>query len=117
METNQLFIWIMIGGLLYVLLSYGTFKFKNNQKSLTTHYTSYIQDFISGAIVITLASFIMPSLFPHLSVPSYICTLSLPTMFMKGGNTQPLDIDEVQVKLPELTINSPTPPANSEYLL
>ena len=94
MEIIHLLIWVLIGGLLFVLLSYAFLKFKNKQ----TSYISFMQDFISGGIAVTLATVLIPSYFPQLPTVPLTGLISVPAIF---SNKNVID-DEIQVKIPEI---------------
>ena len=60
------FPWIFIGGIVFIVLSFIGAKYKDKE------YRSiqYLQDFISGSIVIAFAGVLVPDMFPVLSLPS-----------------------------------------------
>ena len=83
------FPWIFVGGIVFIVLSFVGAKYKDKE------YRSiqYLQDFISGAIVIAFAGVLMPDMFPTLSLP-----VGLP---MLGGGSGMDDVD-LQVGPPRL---------------
>ena len=80
------FPWIFVGGIVFMLLSFLASKYQGRE-----HKTkAFAQDFISGAIVITLMGILVPDVFPKMAIPT---ELPVPTIFGGGG-------DEVQVGPP-----------------
>lgn len=76
------FPWIFIGGIIFIVLSFVGAKYKDKE------YRSiqFLQDFISGAIVIAFAGVLMPDVFPVISVPS-----TIPVSF-SGGSIDDMDL-------------------------
>lgn len=76
------FPWIFVGGVVFIVLSFIGAKYKDKE------YRSiqYLQDFISGSIVIAFAGVLVPDMFPALSLPS-----GLPS-FTSGGGMDDLDL-------------------------
>lgn len=73
------FPWIFVGGLVFVALSFTAAKYKSKDyKKL-----QFLQDFISGTILIAFIGVLMPDMFPKLELPESIGT---------GFNTNDLDI-------------------------
>ena len=66
------FPWIVVGGFVFVILSFIASKYKNsNYKS-----KQFLQDFISGSIVIGFIGVLMPDVFPKVDLPSSFAVLS-----------------------------------------
>lgn len=60
------FPWIFVGGLIFILLSFIGAKYKDKEyKNI-----QFLQDFISGAIMIGFTGVLVPDLFPVLEIPS-----------------------------------------------
>lgn len=66
------FPWILVGGIVFILLSYVGAKYKDKE------YRSiqFLQDFISGAILIAFTGVLVPDVFPKIELPSMISHLS-----------------------------------------
>jgi hypothetical protein len=66
------FPWIIVGGFLFVLLSFVASKYKHSM------YQSkqFMQDFISGSILIGFIGVLMPDVFPSIQLPSSFSMLS-----------------------------------------
>lgn len=62
------FPWIVVGGIVFVALSFIASKYK--QKEYQTK--QLLQDFISGAILIGFTGVLMPDVFPKIELPSTI---------------------------------------------
>ena len=60
------FPWIVVGGFVFVLLSFLATKYKHNSYQTK----QFMQDFISGSIVIGFIGVLMPDIFPILVLPS-----------------------------------------------
>jgi uncharacterized membrane protein len=60
------FPWIFVGGIVFIALSFIGAKYKEKE------YRSiqYLQDFISGSILIAFTGVLIPDIFPVLSLPS-----------------------------------------------
>ena len=79
--TPVWFPWMFVGGLLFIVLSFIGAKYKEKE------YRSiqYLQDFISGSILIAFTGVLIPDVFPAfpalstLSTMSALSALSLPT--------------------------------------
>ena len=76
--TPVWFPWMFVGGLLFIVLSFIGAKYKEKE------YRSiqYLQDFISGSILIAFTGVLIPDVFPEfpaLSTMSALSALSLPT--------------------------------------
>jgi hypothetical protein len=82
------FPWIFVGGIVFIALSFIGAKYKEKE------YRSiqYLQDFISGTILIAFTGVLIPDIFPVLSFPS-----GMPQM----GNIID-DMDLLQVGPPRL---------------
>lgn len=63
--TPSWFPWIFIGGLCFIL--FGFIGSKYREKSYQR--VQFLQDFVSGSILITLVGIMMPDLFPEISFP------------------------------------------------
>ena len=72
--TPTWFPWIIIGGFLFIALGLLGSKLKDKPYKKI----QYVQDFISGSILIAFTGITLPDLFPVLSFPESIPTL-LPT--------------------------------------
>jgi hypothetical protein len=79
--TPVWFPWIFVGGIVFIILSFIGAKYKDKP------YRSiqYLQDFISGAILIAFTGVLVPDIFPVLEFPS-----SMPTMM--GSNMDDMDL-------------------------
>jgi len=70
------FPWMVVGGLIFIVLSFIGAKYKEKEyKNI-----QFLQDFISGSIVIAFTGVLVPDLFPPLSLPSF----SSPVSFSEG---------------------------------
>jgi hypothetical protein len=71
--TPVWFPWMFVGGFLFIVLSFIGAKYKGKE------YRSiqYLQDFISGSILIAFTGILIPDVFP--AFPSLSSFLSLPT--------------------------------------
>lgn len=60
------FPWMFIGGILFIVLSFIGAKYKDKEyKNI-----QFLQDFISGSIVIAFTGVLIPDIFPQLEFPS-----------------------------------------------
>lgn len=60
------FPWIFIGGVVFILLSFIGSKYKDKEyKNI-----QFLQDFISGSILIAFTGVLMPDIFPKMSIPN-----------------------------------------------
>ena len=66
------FPWILVGGLVFILLSYVGAKYKDKEY----RNIQFLQDFISGAILIAFTGVLVPDVFPKMELPSVISHLS-----------------------------------------
>lgn len=60
------FPWIFVGGLLFISLSFVGAKYKDKEYKKI----QFLQDFISGAILIAFTGVLVPDVFPLLKIPS-----------------------------------------------
>lgn len=58
------FPWILVGGIVFVILSFIGAKYKDN----IYKKQQFFQDFISGSILIGIIGVLMPDIFPKLDV-------------------------------------------------
>jgi hypothetical protein len=59
------FPWIFVGGIVFIALSFIGSKYKDKEyKNI-----QFLQDFISGSIVIAFAGVLVPDMFPKLEIP------------------------------------------------
>jgi len=79
--TPVWFPWIVVGGLVFVLLSFVASKYKQKEYC----GIQFLQDFISGSILIGLVGVWMPDIFPKMEFPS-----GLPAMV--GGGDSDFDL-------------------------
>lgn len=63
--TPAWFPWIIIGGLCFIL--FGFIGSKYREKSYQR--VQFLQDFVSGSILITLVGIVMPDFFPEIVLP------------------------------------------------
>lgn len=66
------FPWIVVGGFIFVLLSFIASKFKHNDYQTK----QFLQDFISGSILIGFLGVMMPDIFPTIEIPNTLSVLS-----------------------------------------
>ena len=73
--TPVWFPWMFVGGILFIVLSFIGAKYKEKE------YRSiqYLQDFISGSILIAFTGVLIPDVFPAFPAFSALSALSLPT--------------------------------------
>jgi hypothetical protein len=87
--TPTWFPWIFVGGLAFIVLSFIGAKYKDKPyKNI-----QFLQDFISGSILIAFTGVLVPDLFPMMEMPS--------TLFSGGGQHTFDDVD-LQVGPPRL---------------
>ena len=85
------FPWMLVGGLVFIMLSFVGAKYKDKEyKNI-----QFAQDFISGSILIALTGILVPDLFPQFELPASLSTFG--TVGSMGGD----DID-IQVGPPRL---------------
>jgi hypothetical protein len=84
--------WIFIGGCIFILLSFIGSRVANKPYKTT----QYLQDFISGSIVITFISVLMPDILPVIEMPS------LPQLSSGGSSLYDNGDVELQVGPPRL---------------
>jgi hypothetical protein len=86
------FPWIFVGGLIFIALSFIATKYKDKQ------YRSiqYLQDFISGAILIGFIGVLVPDMFPKFDF-----NIPIPIQ-MSGGSTDMGSDFDLQVGPPRL---------------
>ena len=86
------FPWIFVGGLVFILLSFIGAKYKDKEyKNI-----QFLQDFISGAIMIGFTGVLVPDLFPIMELPSLP---SMPSFSSTEGGGHEM---ELQVGPPRL---------------
>lgn len=64
--TPNWFPWIFVGGIIFILLGFIGAKYKDKEYKKI----QYLQDFISGSIVIAFTGVLMPDLFPKMEIPT-----------------------------------------------
>jgi hypothetical protein len=77
------FPWIFVGGLVFIALSFIGAKYKDKEYKKI----QYLQDFISGSILIAFVGVLMPDFFPKMDIP-----VSLPTGFSSDGGDMDLQV-------------------------
>lgn len=80
--------WILIGGLCFIVFGFIGSKYKEK----AYQRIQFLQDFISGSILVTLVGIVMPELFPEITLPEISSAVS---------NLQQ-NVDEIQVGPPRL---------------
>lgn len=81
------FPWMIVGGILFIVMSFVGARYKDKEyKNI-----QFVQDFISGAILIAFTGVLVPDLFPVLDLP-------VPSF----GSVQVSDEMELQVGPPRL---------------
>ena len=64
------FPWMFIGGIIFIVLSFIEAKYKDKEyKNI-----QFLQDFISGSIVIAFTGVLVPDIFPAIDFPSHLST-------------------------------------------
>jgi hypothetical protein len=67
------FPWIFVGGVLFIVLSFLGAKYKDKEyKNI-----QFLQDFISGSILIAFTGVLVPDLFPVMDLPTTIPTFGM----------------------------------------
>lgn len=60
------FPWMFVGGIVFIILSFVGAKYKDKEyKNM-----QFLQDFISGSILIAFTGVLMPDIFPRIELPS-----------------------------------------------
>ncbi len=59
------FPWIFVGGIVFILLSFIGSKYKGK----VYNKIQFLQDFISGSILIGFVGVLMPDIFPKIEIP------------------------------------------------
>ena len=77
------FPWIFVGGIVFIALSFTAAKYKDKDYKKI----QYLQDFISGSILIAFAGVLVPDLFPKVELPN-----SVPISFGTGVGSNDLDL-------------------------
>ena len=82
--------WILIGGICFIVFGFigSKYKDKSYQK------VQFLQDFVSGSILITLVGIVMPDFLPEISLPA-----TLPSM---GSMSSSIEDELIQVGPPRL---------------
>lgn len=66
------FPWMFVGGIVFILLSFIGSKYKEKEyKNI-----QFLQDFLSGSILIAFVGILVPDLFPVMELPSDFPTMS-----------------------------------------
>jgi hypothetical protein len=65
------FPWIFVGGLVFIVLSFIGAKYKDKEY----RNIQFLQDFISGSILIAFTGVLVPDIFPVISLPSVMPTM------------------------------------------
>jgi hypothetical protein len=67
------FPWMLVGGFVFIILSFVGAKYKDKEyKNI-----QFVQDFISGSILIAFTGVLVPDLFPHMELPSALPSFSV----------------------------------------
>jgi hypothetical protein len=83
------FPWIFVGGIVFIVLSFTAAKYKDKEYKKI----QFLQDFISGSILIAFTGVLVPDVFPKMELPEFTATF--------GGAGQGPDLD-LQVGPPRL---------------
>ena len=97
--TPVWFPWMFVGGLLFIVLSFIGAKYKEKE------YRSiqYLQDFISGSILIAFTGVLIPDVFPAFPALSTMSTMSALSSFPSLPTHDAFDeMEMVQVGPPRL---------------
>lgn len=60
------FPWMFVGGIVFIALSFIGSKYKDKEYKKI----QFLQDFISGSILIAFSGVLVPDMFPQLNIPS-----------------------------------------------
>jgi hypothetical protein len=74
--------WIFVGGLVFMILSFVASKYKDMEHKPIT----FAQDFISGAVVISLLGVLVPDAFPAFPISSKDIEIPNLTNMMQTAN-------------------------------
>jgi hypothetical protein len=74
--TPVWFPWIFVGGIVFIVLGFIGAKYKD--KSYRS--IQYLQDFISGAILIAFTGVLVPDIFPIMEFPAVIPSMTANNM-------------------------------------
>jgi uncharacterized membrane protein len=88
--TPNWFPWIFVGGIIFIILGFIGAKYKDKEYKKI----QYLQDFISGSILIAFTGVLMPDLFPKMELPN--------ELGLSGGNASSVDDFDLQVGPPRL---------------
>ena len=75
------FPWIFVGGIVFIALSFVGSKYKDREYKRI----QFLQDFISGSILIAFTGFLMPDLFPKIDIPVSLPSLDNSDMDLQVG--------------------------------
>ena len=67
------FPWIFVGGTVFILLSFIGSKYRDKEYKKI----QFLQDFISGSILIAFTGVLMPDIFPKMNIPSFTDEMDL----------------------------------------
>lgn len=92
------FPWIFIGGVIFIVLGFVAAKYKDKAyKNI-----QFLQDFISGSILIAFTGVLMPDIFPKIALPEPLSnSLGNIVGSVGGGSVADADFD-LQVGPPRL---------------
>ena len=96
--TPSWFPWIFIGGVIFIVLGFVAAKYKDKAyKNI-----QFLQDFISGSILIAFTGVLMPDIFPKIALPGSLSSgLGNIVGSVGGGSDGDTDFD-LQVGPPRL---------------
>lgn len=60
------FPWMFVGGIVFIVLSFIGSKYKDKEYKKI----QFLQDFISGSILIAFSGVLVPDMFPKMNIPS-----------------------------------------------
>lgn len=66
------FPWIFIGGFIFIMLSFIASKYQDRDYKTK----QFMQDFISGSIVIGFTGVLMPDVFPTITIPTALSSVN-----------------------------------------